>query len=92
MKAFHAYIAIDHIGPPTIAGRTVGEGKCLIVCDVESQSHKSMFAPNEVDVLTSVSHLTTKFNAQLTSSLIVDVLSHYHSFIVIGADGLVNVA
>jgi hypothetical protein len=51
-----------------------------------------MFAQNGVDVSTSISHLTVQFNAQLTSSLTVDVFSHYDNFIVIGADGLVNVA
>jgi hypothetical protein len=92
MKAFHAYGAIDHIGKLTTADWTVGEGKYLIGCDIERHSHKSIFAQNCVDVSTSVSHLTAQFNAQLTSSLTVDVFSHYYNFIVIGPDGLVNVA
>jgi hypothetical protein len=89
---FHAYGAIDHIGPLTITDWTAGEGKYLIGCDLESQSHKSMFAQNGVDESTHVSHLIVQFNARLTSSLTIDVFSHYDSFIVIGADGLVNVA
>ena len=92
MKSFHAYGSIDHIGKLTVVDWTAGEGKYLIGCDLESQSHKSMFSQNGVDVSTSVSHLTVQFNAQLTSSLTVDVFSHYDSFLVVGADGLVNVA
>jgi hypothetical protein len=58
MKAFHAYGAIDHIGKLTTADWTDGEREYLIGCDLESQSHKSIFAENGVDVSTSVSHLT----------------------------------
>jgi hypothetical protein len=66
MKAFHAYGAIDHIDTLTITDLIAGEGRYLIVCDLESQSHKSMFAQNGLDVSTYVSHLTIQFNAQLT--------------------------
>jgi hypothetical protein len=92
IKFFHAYGSIDHIGKIKVNDWIGEEGKYLIGCDLESQSHKSMFSQNGVDVSTSVSHLTVQFNAQLTSSLTVDVFSHYDSFLVVGADGLVNVA
>jgi hypothetical protein len=92
MKLFRVYGAIDHLGELTSVDLTAREGKYLIVCDLESQSHKSMVARNGVDVSTSVLHFTVKFNAQLKSSLIiVDVFSHYDNFILVGADGLVSV-
>jgi hypothetical protein len=71
--------------------RGAEEGIYFIATNLESQSHKSMFSQNGVDLFTSVSHLTARFGSQLTSSLTVDVFSHYDGFIVAGADGLVNV-
>jgi hypothetical protein len=90
-KTFHAYGAIDHIGKLTTVDWTAGEGKYLIGCDLESQSHKSMFSQNGVDVTTGVSRLTVQFNSQLASNLSVDVFSHYDSFVVVIDDGQVNV-
>jgi hypothetical protein len=79
------------MGIVDLTTRGAEEGKYLIATDLESQSHKSMFSQNGVDVSTSVSHLTAQFGSQLTSSLTVDVFSHYDGLIVVGADGLVNV-
>jgi hypothetical protein len=92
MEAFHAYGAIDHIGSLSITDWTAREGKYLIGCDLESQSHKRMFVDSGVDVSAFISHLIVQFNAQLTSSLTVNVFSHYDNFTVSGADGLVYVA
>jgi hypothetical protein len=90
-KTFHAYGSLEHMG--IIDSTTWGaeEGKYLIATDLESQSHKSMFSQNGVDVSTSVSHLAAQFGSQLSSSLTVNVYSHYDGFIVVGEDGLVNV-
>jgi hypothetical protein len=90
-KAFHAYGSLEHMG--IVDSTTWGseKGKYLIAIDLESQSYKSMLIQNGVDVSTSVSHLTAQLGSQLTSSLTVDVFSHYDGFIVVGADGLVNV-
>ena len=90
-KAFHAFGAVDSHGIINHAGWTQATGKYLIALDLESQSHKSALSQNGVDVSTSVSHLMVTFNQQLTTSMTVDVFSHYDSFIMVGADGLVNV-
>jgi hypothetical protein len=90
-KAFHAYGSLEHMGIIDSTTRGAEEGKYLIATDLESQSHKSMFNQNGVDVSTSVSHLTAQFGSLLSSSLTVDVFSHYDGFIVVGADGVVNV-
>jgi hypothetical protein len=90
-KAFHAYGCLEHMGVINHANWTATDGTYAIAMDLESQSHKSMLSQNGVDVSTSVSHLTAQFAGQLATSLTVDLFSHYDSFIVIGADGLVNV-
>jgi hypothetical protein len=71
--------------------RSAVEDKYLIATAMESQSHKSTFSQNGVAVSTSVSHLTAQFCSQLTSNLTVDVFSHCDGFIVVGANGLLNV-
>jgi hypothetical protein len=90
-KAFHAYGCLEHMGIVNAATWAANEGKYLIASDLESQSHKSMLSEVGVDVSTSVSHLTAQFGAQLTSSLTVDVFSHYGGYIAVETDGLVNV-
>jgi hypothetical protein len=62
MKSFHAYGAIDHLGVLTTVDWTTREGKPLIGCDLESQSHASIFAQNGVDVSPMmVSHLAVQY-------------------------------
>jgi hypothetical protein len=90
-KAFHAYGCQEHMGIVNSDTWTANEGKYLIATDLESQSHKSMFSENGVNVSTSVSHLTAQFESQLSSSLTVDVFSHYGGYIKVGVDGLVGV-
>jgi hypothetical protein len=75
-KAFHEYGCLEHMGTINEEHWTAAEGQYLIATDLESQSHKSMFSQNGVDVSTSVSHLTAQFGSQLSSSLTVDVFSH----------------
>jgi hypothetical protein len=89
-KAFHAYGCLEHMGIINSATWAANEGKFVIATDLESQSHKSQFSENGVNVSTSVSHLTAQFGAQLTSSLTVDVFSHYGGYIEVGNDGLVS--
>jgi hypothetical protein len=90
-KAFHAYGSLEHMGIVMDGTWGLDEGKYLIATDLESQGHKSMFSHNGIDVSTSVSHLTVNFDTALDTSVTVDVFSHYDGFIVVGADGLVNV-
>jgi hypothetical protein len=90
-KAFHAYGALEHMGIVNSDTWAANEGKYLIATDLESQSHKSMFSENGVNVSTSVSHLTAEFESQLSSSLTVDVFSHCGGYITVEADGLVGV-
>jgi hypothetical protein len=90
-KAIHAYGCLEHMGIINSATWAANEGKYLIANDLESQSHKSMFSENGVNVSTSVSHLTAQFGSQLTSNLTVDVFSHYGGYIAVEVDGLVNV-
>jgi hypothetical protein len=90
-KAFHCYGSLEHMGIVTDGTWGLDEGKYLIATDLESQSHKSMFSLNGIDVSTSVSHLTVNFDASLDTSVTVDVFSHHGGFIVVGADRLVNV-
>jgi hypothetical protein len=90
-KAFHAYGCLEHMGIINSDTWAANEGKYLIATDLEPQSHKSMFSENGVNVSTSVSHLTAQFESQLTSSLTVDVFSHYGGYIAVEADGLVGV-
>jgi hypothetical protein len=90
-KAFHAYGCPEHMGTINEEHWTTAEGQYLITTDLESQSHKSIFSHNGVDVSTWVSHISVRFGSQLPSSRTVDVFSHYDGFIVVGADGLVNV-
>jgi uncharacterized pyridoxamine 5'-phosphate oxidase family protein len=52
---------------------------------------QSMLSHNCVYVSAFVSHLKAQFHSQLVTCLTVDLFSHYNSFIVIGADGVVNV-
>jgi hypothetical protein len=59
--------------------------------DLESQSHKSAFSENGIDVSTSVSHLMVTFEEQLIAGMTVDVSNHYDSFLMVGPDGLKNV-
>jgi hypothetical protein len=90
-KAFRAYDSLEHMG--IVNSETWGavEGKYLTATDLESQSHKRMFSHSGVDVSTSMSHLTAHFGSHLTTSLTVDIFSHYDGFIVVGAYGLLNV-
>jgi hypothetical protein len=90
-KAFHAYGCLKHMGIINSATWAANEGKFTIATDLESQSHKTMLSENGVNVSTSVSHLTAQFGSQLTSSLTVDVFSHYGGYIAVEVDGLVNV-
>jgi hypothetical protein len=50
-----------------------------------------MFSENGVNVSTSVGHLTAQFESHLSSSLTVDVFSHYGGYITVEADGMVGV-
>jgi hypothetical protein len=89
-KAFHAYGCLEHMGIINSATWAANEGKYTIATDLESQSHKSTLSENGVNISTSVSHLTAQFGSQLTSSLTVDVFSHYGGYIEVGEDGLVS--
>jgi hypothetical protein len=89
-KAFHAYGCLEHMGIVNADTWAANEGKYLIATDLESQSHKSQFNENGVDVSTSPSHLTAEFESQLTSSLTVDVFSHHGGYIAVEVDGLVS--
>jgi hypothetical protein len=60
-KAFHAFGCLEHMGIVKSDTWAAVEGKYLIATDLESQSHKSMFTRNGVNVSTSVSHLTAQF-------------------------------
>jgi hypothetical protein len=89
-KAFHALGCLEHMGIVNSDTWAADEGKYLIATDLESQSHKSMFTRNGVNISTSVSYLMAQFDSQLSSSLTVDVFSHYDGYIMVEADGLLG--